>query len=558
MSRIVHRPVPRLVASSALLVSLLSSMAVTAHAQAAPGTCADGAPLDAPFASPSWNGWGAGPAQRRFQTAAMAGMDAGGVANLELRWAFGFPGVPTAYGQPTVVGGRVFVGSADGTVYSLDAASGCLHWTFKADQAVRTAMSVGPAGDGWAVYFGDLVGNAYALDADTGRLLWKTHIDEHPGVRITGAPTLADGRLYVPASSTEEALAADGNYACCTFRGSVSALDAETGEVVWKSYTIPEAPTRTRTNPQGVQNRGPSGAAVWSSPTVDLEAGRVYVTTGDSYSDPPAPTSDAFVAFDLDTGALVWFSQMTEGDAFTMDCDLPAEARTNCPDAEGPDFDFGSSPVLVELGGGQRALVAGQKSGLVHAVDPDNDGKILWQARIGKGGRLGGIQWGLAADDRYVYAAVSDVAPTGPAPGTDGQPTFIGVNLSLDPNAGGGLFALDPATGEIVWQTPHPGCNGESDCSPAQSAAVSAIPGVVFSPGLDGHLRAYASDDGRILWDVTTKRAYETVNGVEARGGSIDGTGAVVAGGIVYVNSGYLFLGQTPGNVLLAFSAGGR
>jgi polyvinyl alcohol dehydrogenase (cytochrome) len=514
-------------------------------------------PLKISSQESQWNGWGNDATQRRFQSAERAHLTSKTVSGLKLKWAFGFPGMVAAHGQPTVTGNALFVGSADGTVYALGADTGCLSWTFKAGAPVRTAISVGKVADRWAVYFGDQQGNAYAVDAVTGSQVWKARVDSHAGARITGAPTLVDGRLYVPASSSEEGLAADPKYACCSFRGSVSALDAATGTVIWKSYTIAEEPKPVRQNKLGVQLSGPSGAAIWSAPTVDVKGGMVFATTGDSYSDPVAATSDAFVAFDLKTGKLLWSRQTTPGDAFTVDCDFPEAMRGNCPLANGPDHDFGSSAILVELGRGKRALIAGQKSGVVHAIDPDREGAILWQRKIGAGGKLGGIQWGIAADGDHVYAAVSDVQIVPPPPGSDGgRPSIFGMPLMLSDKAGGGLYALDIRTGEIVWHTPHPGCKDTAGCSPGQSAAATVIPGVVFSGGLDGHLRAYDAKDGRILWDMSTLGSIDTVNGVKATGGSLDGSGAVVVDGTVYVNSGYLFLGHTPGNVLLAYSTG--
>jgi polyvinyl alcohol dehydrogenase (cytochrome) len=426
---------------------------------------------------------------------------------------------------------------------------------FQADSPVRTAISIGPLGARWAAYFGDQGAQAYAVDAATGALLWKVRVEEHPAAMITGAPALYDGRLYVPVSSYEEVTGASPTYECCKFRGGVTALDAVTGKQIWKSYTIPDAPHPVRKNKRGTQLWGPSGAAVWSSPTLDLKKRAVYVTTGDSYSDPPARTSDAFVAFDMDTGKMLWSRQMTVGDAFTVGC----PAGPNCPEANGPDFDFGSSPSLVDLPNGKRALVAGQKSGMVHAVDPDQQGEVLWQTRVGKGGSLGGVQWGSATDGRNVYVALSDFSSAmarGPEPGAN--KTIFGVYFKADPKAGGGMFALNLATGERAWYTPPPGCGEKVGCSPAQSAAVTAIPGAVFSGALDGHLRAYSTNDGRIFWDVDTAIDYTTVNGVKATGGSIDGPGPVVAGGMLYVNSGYGYLGGMPGNVLLAFSVDGK
>jgi polyvinyl alcohol dehydrogenase (cytochrome) len=501
------------------------------------GACAQPAPaFDKPFAGPYWNGWGVDAANRRMQTAAMAGLRADQVPQLKLKWAFGFAGAGKAAAQPTVVGGRIFAGSDTGKVYSLDAATGCIYWTFKADRSVRTAITVGPVGGKWAVYFGDQHAQAYAVDAASGALLWKVRVEDHPAAMITGAPALHNGTLYVPDSSFEEVTGAAIKYECCTFRGALTALDAATGKQIWKSYTIAEAPHPVRKNKQGTQLWGPSGAGVWSSPTIDPKRHAVYVVTGDSYSDPAARTSDAFLAFDMDTGKLLWSRQLTAGDAYNLGC----PTGDNCPESKGPDFDFGCSPNLVDLPNGKRALVAGQKSGMVHALDPDQQGEVLWSVRVGKGGPLGGVQWGNASDTQNVYVAVSDHYAT------------------QNPKEAGGMFALKLATGERVWFTPAPPCGEKPTCSPAQSAAVTLIPGVVFSGSLDGHLRAYATGDGHIVWDVDTAADYQAVNGVKAKGGSLDGPGPVVVGGMLYVNSGYGMFGEMPGNVLLAFSVDGK
>jgi polyvinyl alcohol dehydrogenase (cytochrome) len=523
------------------------------------GMCAEASVslVDA-LAKPQWNGWGGNLSQHRFQPAAMAQLGAEDVPRLKLKWAFGFPGATRADAQPTLMGGALFVGSRSGKIYALDARTGCTHWVFEAGASVRSAITVAASGDGWSAYFGDLRGNAFAIDAVTGTLRWKTHIENHPAAIVSGAPALADGVLYVPVSSFEEVSGANPRYECCSFRGSLVALEAGTGKVLWQSYTIPQAPAPVRKNALGTQLWGPSGAPIWSSPTIDLDQRMIYVTTGDSYSDPPADTSDSFIAFRMDTGELAWSRQMTVGDAYTVACG--GADRTNCPEAKGPDLDFGSSPILVKLPDGRRLLIAGQKSGMVHAIDPDRQGAIVWQRRVGRGGSLGGVQWGSAVDQDNVYVAVSDIGVRAAAEGTAGarKAPFGGRSFVLEPGIGGGINALKLATGEVVWHTPHPGCGDVLGCSPAQSAAVTAIPGVVFSGGLDGHLRAYATSDGRIIWDVDTAKDYGTVNGVAAHGGSLDGPGAVVVGGMLYVNSGYAFFGTAPGNALLAFSIDGK
>jgi polyvinyl alcohol dehydrogenase (cytochrome) len=531
------------------------STATTDPATAGAGRCppASSARFDY-TAGASWNGWGNGVANTRFQPAAAAGLTAAEVPKLTLTWAFGYPGETTASAQPAIVGGRVFVGTERGLVYSLDASSGCIHWTFKPEAGVRSAMTVAPiSGRGVttdAVYFGDLRGSVYALDAASGTELWKVSVDSHPWARITGAPTLWNGRLYVPVSSAEEFPAARPEYPCCTFRGSLVAIDAASGKTIWQTFMIPEQPRSVGKNSAGTPLWEPAGVAIWASPTVDVAKNAIYVATGNAYTDPAAPTSDAIVALDLATGAIRWVRQVTPNDAFVVGC---KPGNENCPDDVGPDFDFGNSAILRDRPGGGRILVVGQKSGVAYGLDPDREGAILWQFRAGQGGELGGIEWGSAADEQAMYVPVSDVL--------------------RKPEEAGGLFALRLATGERIWHTPAPplkcleamttaapaaspqprarmlGCTG------AQSAAVTVIPGVVFSGSVDGRMRAYSTVDGTIIWDFDTARPFTTVNGVEASGGSIDGGGPVVAGGLLLTNSGYGRWRGKPGNVLLAFSA---
>ncbi|MCP3477569.1 PQQ-binding-like beta-propeller repeat protein [Bradyrhizobium sp. CCGUVB1N3] len=493
---------------------------------------------------PRWNGWGADLNNSRFQPDGMAGLTAEQVPHLTLKWAYAFPGASLAFAQPTVAGGLLFVGGADRKVRALDAKSGCTVWTFAPDLAVRAAISFGqvPGTDQFAVFFGDGRANVYAVNALTGALIWKVNVEEHPAARITGSPVLYSGVLYVPVSSLEEVAGSQPSYECCTFRGSLVALEAATGKLIWKAYTIPEVPQPTTRNARGTQLYGPSGASIWSAPTIDTERKAVYVATSNSYSDPPAATSDAVLAFELASGRLLWKQQATPKDAFVVACFTTDQ--TNCPNAHGPDHDFGQSPILVKLRDGKRVLVIGQKSGVVHALDPDSEGKILWQTRIGKGGPLGGSEWGSAADQDRIYVAISDVRFL-----RDGS-------RRLDSTQGGGLFALDLASGKVAMEVAPVPCGERPKCSPALSAAISVIPGVVFSGGVNGYLRAYATSDAKLLWEFDTSRDYKAVNGVPAFGGAIDGPGPVIVDGMLYTNSGYGQWSGTAGNVLLAFEVG--
>ena len=493
---------------------------------------------------PRWNGWGVDTNNSRYQPADMAGLTAEQVPRLRLKWAYAFPGASLSFAPPTIVGGILFIGGTDRKVHALDARSGCTLWTLAIDAAVRAAISFAPlpGSDQFAIFFGDLRANAYAVNALTGALIWKTKVEEHAAARITGAPTLHAGVLYVPVSSIEEAAGSQASYECCTFRGSVVALDAATGKLVWQAYTIPEMPHPTGKNARGTQLFGPSGASIWSAPTIDAKRGAVYVATSNSYSNPPAATADAVLAFDLATGKLIWKQQATPNDAFVVAC-FTAD-KSNCPEDHGPDHDFGQSPILVTLRDGRRMLVIAQKSGVVHALDPDDGGKFLWQTRIGKGGSLGGSEWGSAADGDRVYVANSDVRFK-----RDGT-------RQLDSTQGGGLFGLDLASGKIAMEVPPVACGDRRQCSPALSAAVSLIPGVVFSGGVSGFLRAYATADGKLLWEFDTAQDFKAVNGVPAHGGAIDGPGPVIAGGMLYTNSGYGQWSGVAGNVLLAFEVG--
>jgi polyvinyl alcohol dehydrogenase (cytochrome) len=515
-----------------VLVEYLAAKTPSRAGSGKTAACASPARDDRPVAPP-WSGWGVDPYNTRFQK--YPGIRAEDVPHLKLKWAFGLPGVTSAYGQPAVSAGRVYLGSATGVVYALDADTGCVHWTHIAPAGVRTAISLGPrAGSaGMAVYFGDIRGSVHAIDAATGAWLWTTTLDTHHAARITGAPTLFGDYLYVPVSSGEVVAAGRATYECCTFRGSVVALDSRTGAVKWRTHTIAQTP-----RPLGAgasHNRiGPAGAPVWASPTIDAARGVLYVGTGNAYSEPVTDTSDAIIAMDLATGAIRWTKQVTPNDVFVSNC--RGTGNPNCPETLGPDFDFGSSPILRQASDGRSVLIVGQKSGVVYGLDPDAKGTILWQFRAGRGSTLGGIQWGMAADEQNVYVPVSDRL----------EP----------PSAPRGLFALQFATGSRLWHTPTPAAPCEESrrtCLGALSAAVTAIPGVVFAGAVDGYLRAYSADDGRVLWSYDTAREFETVNGVEASGGSLDSAGPVVAGGMLFVGSGYGLWRSQPGNVLLAF-----
>jgi polyvinyl alcohol dehydrogenase (cytochrome) len=408
---------------------------------------------------------------------------------------------------------------------------------------VRTAITVARVGGRTVALFGDRRGHAYSVDAATGETVWKTTPDDEAATQITGAPVLFEDRLYVPISVRDEDAAINPNFECCKGRGAVVALDAATGDVLWKTAMVPEPGPQGR-NGAGAELYGPSGASVWSAPTIDAKLRVLYVGTGDNHSAPATETSDAVMALSLGDGKVVWSRQLLAGDMGNVACLMTD--KTNCPDPRWPDFDFGSSANLLTLETGKRVLVIGQKSGVVWALDPDDDGRTVWSRRVSAGGRLGGVEWGTATDGRTVYAAVSDLAY---------KDFSSGLFRVLDPGAGGGLQALDPVNGALRWEAPPAhACEGRPNCSPAQSAAVTATPEFVLSGSVDGHIRAYSATTGRVLWDYDMERRFETVNAVAAIGGSLDSAGPTVAGGMIFVNSGYGLHSGQAGNVLAAFA----
>jgi polyvinyl alcohol dehydrogenase (cytochrome) len=491
--------------------------------------CASAKPMDA--SAPSWNGWGLDNDNSRFQPAKAAGLTADQVPQLKLKWAFGFPGAEEVYGQPSVFGGRVFIAVDTGTVYSVDASSGCVYWSYQADSGVRTALNIAPMKGSvkFAAFFGDIKANLYKVDASTGKLIWKIRVDDNSLARITGAPRLYNNRLYVPVASGEERAAGLSTvHPCCTFRGSIVAVNADTGKQIWKTYIIPETPKLIGKNPNGVPRYGPAGGGVWNTPTIDPKNHALYIGTGDSYTEPAPPSTDGLMAINFDTGKVLWTVQDTENDAWLSGCgggQSNANNSPNCPKELGPDFDFGSSPILRTLPDGRRVIIAGQKSGMVWAHDVDKKGAVVWKAQMVDKLALGMITFGGAADDQRAYFGLRN----------------------------GGVASVDLASGEKKWFTPEDDAHSSIQFH-GQTAAQSAIPGVVFSDGWDGMVRAFSTGDGHLLWEFNTARDFTTVNGVAAKGGSMGAPGPVVAGGMLFVGSGYVFGAGTPGNVLLAFT----
>ena len=485
-------------------------------------------------------GWGGNAENHRHSDG--AGLDRNNVDQLALKWVFAYPGALRARSQPLVHDGVIFVGSQSGDIYALDLESGCAHWTYSAGAEVRSSLSLGqlPGRDDPVLYMGDFSATVHAIDAIDGSLIWRSSVGDHPDATITGSPKLHEGSLYVPISSSEWATAADPGYACCTFRGGVVSVDATSGELNWRAHVIDQPAAETgETNPFGAVRKGPAGAPVWNSPTIDAKRGVLYVGTGEAYTSPAADTSDAVLAFSLATGERQWAKQLLGGDAWNMACFIGEAA--NCPEEDGPDLDIGASTVLWS-GGDRDYLLVGQKSGDVYALDPDKGGAVVWHNKVGRGGFLGGVHWGMSVNEDSLFVPIADTTITG---------RFTGP---VSP----GIHALDPTSGEVRWYTPSaPDCEGKSPipvCDQGMSAAITSTDQLIFAGSLDGNLNVYDSLSGEILWSFDTFGDFESVSGDTALGGSIESDGPVLYKGHVLVNSGYQFGARMPGNALMVFS----
>ena len=492
--------------------------------------------------APEPYGWGYNTS--RFIPKKSGGSDSKNIKNLKLKWAFGFPYSQRARSQPLFAMGSIFVGSQSGDVYALDVKTGCVKWNFTASGEVRTGIIM----DQWEngkkpnkrpyIYFGDILANEYALDAQTGELIWKIKSDDHPNATRTATSAKFEDILFIPISGLEVIPAFDDKYECCTFRGGLLAVDSRTGKTLWRQYSIPVPAKYSGNTSVGTRMFGPSGAPIWTSPNVDKKRRYVYIGTGENYSTPADDSSDAIIAYNIDTGEEVWRRQTLAGDAWNLAC--MGKGKPNCPKEFGPDMDYSASSITIDLGD-RDILIAGQKSGYVYGIDPDT-GKILWSNPISGGGTQGGIHFGMAAEGKTVYAPINDMQNT-----HDGK-----VWLNRKP----GMHSLDAETGNIIWSNiSDKECKDiDYNCDPGISAAVTAVPGAVIAGHLDGNIKVYDKENGNILWSYNTLRDFESISGSPAYGGSFSGSGPSIRNGYKAINSGYGIYNHMPGNVLLLFS----
>ncbi len=484
----------------------------------------------------------------RYLSAEEAGLSGTDLENLELAWAIGFPDTSSLRSSPVIIGNTMFYAPVQTErVIALDLTGPCVKWVYNAGIQLRSSITYGELSkDRFGLVFSDQTGHIHAVNPVDGSRLWLADPRHSEAATVTGAPLVFDGSVIVPISASGVGRGANPEYECCVEHGAVTSLDAETGDIRWTWHTMPDATYNGKTSRIGVKQRGPSGAPIWASPTIDPKRGVVYVASGQNTSLPATKTSDAIIAIDLKKGTERWVFQALANDVWIIGCrDNPERSTPNCPspkDSVLKDFDFGAAPVLVEHEKGD-VLLGGQKSGDVWGINPD-DGSVIWNTRLGEGTPLGGVHWGMATDGTRVFAPIND--PVSPFRKNSAEP---------------GMNALDVRTGEILWRTPtRPDCeNGRDErfegCSRqfGLSAAPLAVDDKVIAGSLDGRLYVFDSNTGDVVWEFDTLRDFDTVNGVPAKGGSIESHSLFAGAGMIFVASGYGSFRQAPGNVLLAF-----
>ena len=471
-------------------------------------------------------------------------IDSSNISDLKLKYAFGLPNTGEVRSWPALSADTIFLPSTNGSLYAIDRDIGCIKWTYTSDRPFRTSAHLVNTEAGLHVAVGDAGARTHLIDATSGELIWLQKVGDSPLNMNTGAPVFYEDDWYIPVSAFEIAAAMNPRHECCKSHGIVKRLAGSTGEAVWSTPMTPPA-RPTKKNDAGTQMYGPSGAPVWTTPAIDIKRAVLYVGTGENTSRPSTYKSDSIVSLNLVTGEVASFFQGYKDDAFNMACG--SRNPQNCPENAGPDFDFGASPILVTTDAGRDLVLAGQKSGDVWALDPDNNLKLVWQNKLSNGSMLGGVHWGMTVVGNTLFVPIAD---------HDRVP---------DPNPG--VFAIDIDSGETVWEyKAERGCeidwgemrnrgNRWPDC-PWQysfSAAASSTNDLVFAGSLNGKVHVFHAKDGQIVWTYDTKKEFETVNGIDGHGGAIDNPGVVIAGDQLIVLSGYGMFGQMPGNVMLVF-----
>lgn len=503
--------------SEAQALTLLPFETYSAAPQPRGGICEDTIDLEAPLII---SGLGYDPENSRNS---LSLINADNVSELTLNYSVATAGVQEMRGAAAVTAQAIFFTAGD-RLSAINRDSGCSYWQYTnpTGQVFRSASVLLVIGDdGQAtLYTGDYNGNVHAVNAADGSQRWQRFVGTNSGVHfITGGMQYHDGTLIVPVSSKEVVTGAFSPGPCCTSHGMVVALDGDNGDERWAYHTTAEADQIIEPG----QRVGPNGAPVWATPTIDRTRNAVYVGTGQNYTEPSTETSDAIISLDLASGEVNWIFQATVNDTWNYACQFMMPLR--CPARQGPDFDFGAAPILVNDG---SALIAGDKGGLVYSLNPDT-GAVNWSRKISTGSKLGGIHWGMAVDSDKVYAAATDFEID----------TTSGSLEDLKSNANPGIYALRLSDGELLWEI-HPSSLYQGLETPRlYSAALTVTNDVLFAGALNGTVNAFSTDNGSELWSFDANQSLLDINGNSGDGGTIDGAGLVIAGDGLIINSGY-------------------
>lgn len=491
-------------------------------------------------------GFGVNENQTRSLTAAEAGLRKADLGKLEVAWAIGFPGQGGGTGASVLSDGTIFITGGQ-KLAAVDAASGCIKWTYAA--ASRNTPAIGDIG-GRRVIAVSAGRDIHVVDAATGALVWKASGQpvNGSGGAVRGGVIFARDKIVVPLSASGVASGANPKVECCTGHGSVVVLNARDGSHAWEWHTMKEAEYNGQVSSAGVKQKGPSGAPIWSVPVFDQKRNRIIVTTGENTSHPGTETSDAVIALDLDTGKVAWRHQAMAADVWNMACDVETGKNgPNCPvlfGGDGRDYDFGAGAVIASAGG-KDIILAGQKSGHAWALDADT-GKVLWSQRVGEGTALGGVHWGIASYGDKVIVPIND-------PLISKDPKFVSK---------AGVYAFDIRSGKPAWSyAAKPDCTGErarlvTNCESrfGFSAAPLVIDGAVVGATLGGQVIILDGKSGSVISTLDTVGPRPTLNKeVAGKGGSIDSHSISAGAGMLFINSGYGSFSQTPGNVLIAY-----
>jgi polyvinyl alcohol dehydrogenase (cytochrome) len=513
--------------------------------------------------STQWvSNWGLGIDNKRHIPDGLSKINRANVGSLSLQWSIAFPKVTDMRSQPVIIGDTMYIGDKAGKLYALDRKTGCVRNHTKIFSGIRSSITLATLASGrQLLIFANNLATVFAVDPDSFKVVWQQPVKISDYSVVTGSISYFDDKLFVPISSFEVAASGSPEHECCTSHGAVVSLNANNGDERWIWHATEDA-TRQANNANGAVVYGPSGAAVWTTPAIDLKRNRIYFGTAENLTHPATNTSDTIVALDLDSGAEAWKFQAIAADVWNAACHNDGP---NCPENPGGDFDFGASVIITQNSAGQDVLLAGQKSGEVFALNPDTQnpkGEVLWRNRISQGTTNGGIHWGMTVAGNTVFVPMAD--PERERDGYTPKP---------------GLYALSIDSGEIIWQQPvKRGCDfdyantpliglehtrapkptnpeAQYECSfyYGLSAAATSTSQLIFTAGLDGKIRAYNNANGEVLWQTNTAVEHKTVNGITGHGGAIDVAGQSIAGEWLYVLSGYSMFGQLPGNVLLAY-----